>query len=73
MVIYEKRENHEVIDGRKSENLHTYRGFKQGNILSPVLYNMVIDEIIKKSNEKIREWNTKNYGICRQHSCMGTK
>jgi hypothetical protein len=35
----------------KSEILQTYRGVRQGSVLSPALFNMIMDEVIKRVTE----------------------
>jgi hypothetical protein len=52
-----------VIDGKKSESSQTFRGVRQGSVLSPVLFSMVVDKIIRKVRST-RGWITKNYDKC---------
>jgi hypothetical protein len=44
--IYGECENM-VINGKKSEHFQMFRRYRQGSDLSPMLFNMVMDEIIR--------------------------
>jgi hypothetical protein len=70
-IINDKCENSIVTDDNKSESFLIFRVVRQGTVLFSVLLNIVMGEIV--SNGRTREWITKNYGRCRQHSYMETE
>jgi hypothetical protein len=40
----------------RSEEFETSRGLRQGCILSPVLFNIVMDEVMKESKHKVKQF-----------------
>jgi hypothetical protein len=42
--IFEKCENSVIAACKNSESFQMYRGVRQGNVLFPMLFNMVMDE-----------------------------
>jgi hypothetical protein len=40
-----------IKDDKKSEGFRTYRGVRQGSVLSPMLFNMAMYEIIRRVTE----------------------
>jgi transposase len=40
-----------VTDGKNSESFQMFRRFRQGSVLSPVLFNKVMNEIIRRVTE----------------------
>ena len=50
--MYNKCLNCVVIDGKRSGWFGTDRGVRQGSVLSPVLFNIVMDSIIRKVRQE---------------------
>jgi hypothetical protein len=44
-------ENSLASDGRRYERFLTFRGIRQGSVLSSVLFPVVVDEVIRKEQK----------------------
>jgi hypothetical protein len=53
--------------GLKPASFETCRALDMELFLSPELFRMIMDEMIRIATER-EESGTKNYGICRRHS-----
>jgi hypothetical protein len=56
--IYEKCENSVVVNGVKSVSFQTFREIRQGSVLSPVFFNIVMYKIRRSTEEKIVDYQT---------------
>lgn len=55
--VYSKNTNYVIKDNNRSEIFETREGLRQGGILSPTLFNLYMDDIIKESNTKTKGLN----------------
>jgi hypothetical protein len=52
--IYDKCESSVVTDGKKSESFQMFLEVRHGSVLYPMLFNMVMNEIIRRVTEEQR-------------------
>lgn len=54
-VIYKNTRNYVISNNERSEEFKTREGLRQGGVLSPVLFTIFMDEIIRKCQTGIRK------------------
>jgi hypothetical protein len=62
-----------IIDGKKSGSSQTFRGVRQGSVLSSMLFSVVVDEVIRKVTEGKEDRLLKIMENAGDNSCMGTE
>jgi hypothetical protein len=53
---YKQTKNYVRTSNTRSEEFETSRGLRQGCILSPMLFNIVMDEVMKESKHKVKQF-----------------
>ena len=56
--MYKKAKGRVRLNGRESNTFEWTKGLKQGDSLSPLLFNLIMDQITKDSNNELRQKKT---------------
>lgn len=48
-----------------SETFEVKSGLRQGDALSPTLFNLALEKIVKDTNEHRHNWGVGNFSLCR--------
>ena len=56
--VYKKAKGRVRLNGRESNTFEWTKGIKQGDSLSPLLFNLIMDQITKDSNNELRQKKT---------------
>ena len=53
--MYKVNQNYVRIHGMQSQEFNSEQGLRQGSVLSPILFNIVMDQVMKESRERSKK------------------